>query len=535
MKLLKTYNHFISKVIKNTFTSFIFIFCINYNNIAINSFITLPFTYINKKTNNSNPVETTPKDYFESFINNSVYSTIKINNKDINFHLSTERYTIYVSDKALKAKQTTNIVNNTNLFSLEYIGISEAQLTTDTFNLLLNNTNNIEVENISFFIAHKFYNISNNFQKKKSLVSETDEIGFNIYKGNPYEKVEVGDDDDYEDFYSDIFDFDDNETETNETEKSKDKNKLIINGGYTKENNTNLINQLKSKNIISSYSFLVQYNNANEEKGKIIIGGLPHEYDPGHFSEDFLVYDFVPMDGQPPYNWHFFFEKITYGNKSVADDKNLTYYRNVAFSLDFGFILASYRFKDFFYDNFFDNYKDSCFEEYIDNSYYIGIYCKEEVVKNFQNLSFYLSKAYNPVYDKIEFDYKDLFIKSKNNPKIYYFQIVFVEYSNKWILGRPLFKKYPTIFDQSKKIIGFYLESGHYDISNNNGKKSIPWQWIIIIFLGVCVIVLSIILYKVIPLISKRKKKANELDDDFNYEPQGDKVEPNEDKKLFKD
>ena len=37
------------------------------------------------------------------------------------------------------------------------------------------------------------------------------------------------------------------------------------------------------------------------------------------------------------------------------------------------------------------------------------------------------------------------------------------------------------------------------------------------IILSLCVIVLGIILYKVLPMI-KRKKKANELDEDFVYE-----------------
>ena len=535
MKQLKVFNYYISKFIKNIFISIIFIICINYNNIAIKSFITLPFSYINKKKNSSNPIETTPRDYFESFINNTVYSPIKIQNKDINFHLSTERYTIYISDKSLQSQKTTKIINNTNYFSLEYIGISEAQLTKDAFNLVLNNSNNIKVENISLFIAKKFYNNSNNFKKLKSLVTENAEIGFNIYKGNPYEKFEIGDDDEVEDFYEDIFDFDDNETEVNETKKSENKNKLILNGGYNIEDDTNLIKQLKAKDLISSYTFLIQYDNNNEEKGKIIIGGLPHEYDPRHYSEGFFVYNYVPMGDQPPYNWHFFFEKIEYGDKTVAGDDNLTYYKNVVFSLDFGFILASYIFKDYFYDNFFNNYKGSCFEEKLDNNYYIGIHCNEEVIKKFENISFYLPEEYNSMYNKIEFDYKDLFIKSKSNSSRYYFQIIFVEHSNKWILGRPLFKKYPTIFDQNNKMIGFYLERGNYDISNNNGKKNIPWQWIIIIFLVIVVIVLSIILYKVVPLISKRKKKANELDDDFNYESQNDKIEPNEDKKLFKE
>ena len=137
---------------------------------------------------------------------------------------------------------------------------------------------------------------------------------------------------------------------------------------------------------------------------------------------------------------------------------------------------------------------------------------------------------------KIEFDYNDLFIQSKTNSNLYYFQIIFVEISNKWVLGRPLFKKYPFIFDQDSKKFGFYLETGKYDISNNKNKsKNIPWSLIIIIILSICVIILSMALYKALPLICKRKKKANELDDDFIYETKENKNEENEEKKLFED
>ena len=68
-------------------------------------------------------------------------------------------------------------------------------------------------------------------------------------------------------------------------------NKLLKNGGYKVEENTNLIKQLKNKDLIKSYSFLIKYNNKNEEKGEIKIGGLPHEYDPKHFSEVLYLYD----------------------------------------------------------------------------------------------------------------------------------------------------------------------------------------------------------------------------------------------------
>ena len=112
--------------------------------------------------------------------------------------------------------------------------------------------------------------------------------------------------------------------------------------------------------------------------------------------------------------------------------------------------------------------------------------------------------------------------------------MIFSKTSNRWILGRPLFKKYPTIFDQDKKIIGFYLHTNDYSSNENinNEEKGINWSLIIIIFLVIVIIILGIILYKVIPLI-KRKKKANELDEDFDYESHNENKDNDNDNKLF--
>ena len=522
------YINYNSFVVKKCFLSIFLLLCFNVHSFSY-SFITFPFSYINKKTNNSNPIITTPKDYFESFLDNTVFTNLRLNNKDIRFHLTTERHTIYISDKNLKEEKS----NKELLFSLEYIGITKAEFKNGTFIFLLNNTKNIIAENISYFIVKQMFVNKDNYTKKPtSYVSENDEIGFNIYKGNPYERVEVGDYDPTEELYDNIFDFDDNKTIINETSK-KENNGLLKNGGYNIEENTNLIKQLKKNNIINSYTFLIKYNNKNEEKGEIIIGGLPHEYDPKHYSEDYYIYDYIPMDSAAPYNWHTLFNKITYGNASIADD--FTYYKHVVFSLNFGFILASFKFKDYFYQKFFNNYEGLCQEIKIDK--YITIYCQEKVVKYFKTLSFYLSNEYNKSNKnaKIEFDYNDLFIKSNEDPNIYYFQIVFTEYSNKWILGRPLFKKYPTVFDQEKKIYGFYLKTGEYEIYKEKNGKTIPWQWILVIFLGICVIILGIIICKILPMLPKRNKKANELDDDFVYESHDENNNSNEKNKLFND
>ena len=89
---------------------------------------------------------------------------------------------------------------------------------------------------------------------------------------------------------------------------------------------------------------------------------------------------------------------------------------------------------------------------------------------------------------KIEFDYNDLFIQSEKNKDIYYFQIVFKGRYYNWLLGRPLFKKYPMIFDQNKKIFGFYSKTGE---EKDDGEFNNAWIIVIILI----IILIGIIIF----------------------------------------
>ena len=70
--------------------------------------------------------------------------------------------------------------------------------------------------------------------------------------------------------------------------------------------------------------------------------------------------------------------------------------------------------------------------------------------------------------------------------------MIFADNSYRWILGRPLFKKYTTVFDQDKKIFGFYTETNEYNTDNNNNNRDNnknyilkDWLYLIIILAAV--------------------------------------------------
>ena len=349
--------------------------------------------------------------------------------------------------------------------------------------------------------------------KRNAYATESEEIGFNILKGNKYSAVYV----DYP-YIDDI-----NLYKSYKNKYEKDLNPTLFgltyilkNDGYNIEENTNLINQLKKNDLISSYVFSIKFNK-NEEKGKIFIGGLPHEIEPNHYKEKYFIYDAVPIEIY--YHWHYAFKNIVY------DREELGWVKDTEFSLDFGFILSTINYKKYLDEKFFENfnYSNSCKEEII-GEYFVKI-CHENVISHFKTLYFYLSNTYLETNQTnyIEFNYKDLFEKAPGNNDLYYFQIIFANNSYKWIFGRPLFKKYQTVFNQEKKIIGFYTQTGDYEIDNNNqdNKNKLSFTLIIIFILLILLIILGIIFYKNFPF-NKRKKKANELDDDFDYEPNSD-------------
>lgn len=509
------------KLSKNILISLILFICLNHNNLYINSVVILPFNYINSKTNTSSPITNSSKDYFESFLKYNVYTTISINNKSLNFHLSLDRYTTYISEKTLLEidPESAEIQKDEELYSLAYIGIYRAKFANSSFTFLSNNTQNISINNYSFFMMRKLTDDLDYTRRTKYFANEGEEIGFNVLKGNKIEKVVVEEEE--------IDPYDKGDEDEDEGEQTGEKY-VLQNNGYLVEEKTNLITQLKSQHYISSYAFMVKYDNKSEEKGQIIIGGLPHQYDPRHYSEQYFIYHRTII-GNGYGNWGINFQDITYNGESFNSIKS------AEFSLDFGFILSTGTYKDLLDKLFFkkEEYAIYCKEEKID-SYFVK-YCQEKVIKDFQNISFVLSNEYNSynISNRLIFDYKDLFIKAPGDNNLYYFQIVFQEGFFKWWLGRPLFKKYPAVFDQDKHIFGFYLETGEYDYNDDNnsknenetenknqvpneGKGGLSLAWIMVIILSICLVILAIVIYKLLPYI-KRKKKANELDEDYEY------------------
>ena len=561
---------------KNIFFSYLLILSILFPYLSPT--IILPFTYKNKKfSENLN----TKLFFFESMLDNTIYTTMKVYNKDIDFHISMERYPMYISDSLYKKYLENNKDSkkeSLKLYSLDQIGINRASLINRTIIVKTNSSLEKEIKEINIFRTRKFLNVSEYTKNKMGYASEEAEIGFNIVRGSQYEYVEETENDidtekikkDYEEdkkreeIYDDIYglknkskndstigydplneynpDYDEdkksdayseeeleeiygdsyktnNKSNNNKNENNKNDNKeRFMGSGLFKEEYTNFISQLKQKDKINTFTFSIKYN--NDDNGEIIIGDLPHEYSPDKYSLNNYFFDTVSITKEPPFNWHFTYKKCNYGEEEI-DQSNI-----VKLSIDFGFIKGNKQLKNFLEKKFFN--VNLCYKDQVKG--FDVYYCEKEAIKNFKPIILELSSKYcsSDMNARFEFNSQDLFIKNKYDD-LYYFQIVFDSNGlyNDWILGKPLFKKYQMVFDQDRKTYGFYVQpfnklNKNNNIENNNKETSLKISWGIVFFL----IIISLgLLYAIHKLIARlpRKLKANELEENFSYDSNNSK------------
>jgi hypothetical protein len=264
-------------------------------------------------------------------------------------------------------------------------------------------------------------------------------------------------------------------------------------------NDTGIIKQLKEENLISSYYFYFKFDkskNLGEYKGKLIIGGLPHEIESSKFDKSKFINTKIQKN---IFNttWDIYFMKINYGNDLVSEQFS------ISFSSTFGLIHAPIFFKKKIYEKFF--YQENCYEEF--NGYFNYFCCNEKVdIKQFKQLYF------ESLYQELNFtlNYEDLFYKiDKKN----YFLILFNNDIYTWQFGLNFLYRYTLVFNTDKKIIGYYFNQ-----INKNENRKIIILYILLIIFSIVIIFLITYIYYLLPL-RKRKIKANELDEEFDYTP----------------
>ena len=257
--------------------------------------------------------------------------------------------------------------------------------------------------------------------------------------------------------------------------------------------NQNLIHQLKIRNYINSYSYFFQFD--NYDKGKIIIGEKPHEYNNSYSNK---IFNYLKVDSYDNI-YHLNFENVSICNDNIIN-KNIY----AEFNFSFGGFITNLNTKKIFENLFFSKYieKSLCKKE--KKQQFWIYYCEYNVnITEFKTINFFHSEL-NYTF---EFNYKDLFIQYNEK---YYFMIMFSEeYYIPWILGQIFFQKYQIILDQNKRILGIYINNP----KSKNNKYFI--SWIIIFILLFLIIFLGILLHRKKQLMPKRIKANELLDEDL--------------------
>ena len=412
-----------------------------------------------------------PKQIFSSFLVSRLYINLNIgsNKIDIKAFLIQSKTELIIAGKNIinhkydETESTTYNITNKNKITFQYGMYNEGILSKDNFNIL-KNSNVLNCFNIDFILGTKASSTYTDIKEGQ--------VGLHLPLLESYPEY-------------------------------------------------NLIRSLKNNNVTMSYNWYLDFDNFENNEGKMIVDGFPHDLNnKKYFKENFVKTSAI--DRQYSVLWGLKFSSINYGNQNLASGLDL----RAHFEFDYGIISAPKDVGELLESLFFEKYisQNICFKENIGVIGNYFFYCKKNDkfdIEKFESIYFNCADL-----DIIfELDYKDLFYIDNNN---IYFLIEFSKNNKIWNFGEIFLKKYYIVFNQDEKTLGYYKNMERP--KNNKDKKdnmiinNSSWYKtfiiiIIIILLVVCVIIMGIYIYK---NKKNRKKKANELDDEYNYEPKFD-------------
>ena len=284
----------------------------------------------------------------------------------------------------------------------------------------------------------------------------------------------------------------------------------------------------------------ITYNEGKDNLiGEFIFGDEPSKYEKDRKKYNSSEYYKInPLSNNDIIYWEFEFTNIYLTFKERKTDSKIYFLGRKAADIiiNFSFIIGPTYFFDFIKEKYFSTYLKNftCLEKKVD-FYFTYIECDSSLkIESFPDLCFEQA-GFDYIFN---FSYKDLFIEDKENNK-YIFLILKREYFLDWVLGTVFLRKFQLVFDEDSRKIGFYRQF-HENNNNENINESIT-KIVVIIFLIIIFSVLLIIFGMVIQKIcfKERKKRANELKDNFEYISENNDenglVINDEDKKIIKD
>ena len=281
----------------------------------------------------------------------------------------------------------------------------------------------------------------------------------------------------------------------------------------------NFIYQLKNLTN-SKYSWTLKYTSADE--GYYILGDIIDNTKISFYNDNIEqnYYSDVMPSLTDQISWRLLMTKI-YVNNDLYNmtDRNVIYIKLDFYSRYITVTNEDYiEFKNIFYLNHNDS---GCFDIKVEN-HFNGVYCDKKkyltLTDNYKKLPTINFEGYLQI--NITFVPKDLFIEKDNK---LYFLIAYDEKRDNWYFGNIFLQKYTVVFTNDLKKISVLKKINFVDDDNssNNTLK--------IVLIVVLCIILSGLIFGFIGVkygkdfYLKRRKKANELDDDgYDYVQKND-------------
>ncbi len=260
---------------------------------------------------------------------------------------------------------------------------------------------------------------------------------------------------------------------------------------------SNLIYELKSKNLINSYEFFLYYK--NKTNGYLIIGAFPHEIISNYKINELNIINAEIFKSN--LQWFIYIDNIYYENYNIKG--------GIILSLNLKGLVSDYDFEVYINKTFFNKYFENgiCKSTIIslDKNYdYMIYFCDKKIsLKNFKTINFY-SKLLNYTFT---FNSNELFQEFNNN---LYFKIIFNmrknSKQNNWVMGELFLKKYQYSLNLDKGTFSIYIKE--------NKKSNI---FVILIMLLLVIIMVFILIFYFKNLLIKKKLKAEELEVILDY------------------
>ena len=285
---------------------------------------------------------------------------------------------------------------------------------------------------------------------------------------------------------------------------------------YNDKTSKDFIEALKEKEIIDDYIIFIEYDrNGNEQN--LIIGGYPEEVFQNKYNIKNQQTTYIKFYYQYINQWGLNFDKI------YSDEDYKFYDLDVAFHYNLGVIYGVKSYQSYIESQYYNNYIKLNMCEKVKYRDYESYICDKDKfsindMKKFPKLNFIKAE----LEETFVLTYEDLFFIKGD--KVYFLVVFHHLLKEVWELGKPFLKKYSFAFNFDSKLIWYYKKEKNNNQKNNNKKREESFLSIKIFFIcGILVLsiilgILSFLLGRMIYNNKKKLIKAEELDQDFDYE-----------------